>query len=313
MLELAGLFELAFDAPEVLLTFLTQPAELEAAVDECQQHATVERLLDEVKGPFVDRLDQVVVGLLGVAGHQDDIDVAQSGLQPAGDLEAGHFGHADVDDRQVRPQALGLFEGRRPGGDAGDVMPAAEDARQGVQDAGIVVDDQDAGAVRIRCSCCVLRSQGKRGPNARSRPGRALDAKLSAHLRHDRSADGQPEPVAAGLGREERFLDLGQVLLRDAAAGVFDDQLDRGAVGRAGPDRELVAGGGGVAGIADEIEQELLDVGLNGEERGKVGRDLDEQVEPRAARGPRAGSPARCRRRGRARPRWGCGRCPGRY
>ena len=71
----------------------------------------------------------------------------QSGLQAPGDLEAGHLRHADVDDRQVRPQALGLFEGRRPGRDAGHVVPAAEDAGQRVEDAGIIVDDQDAGAV----------------------------------------------------------------------------------------------------------------------------------------------------------------------
>ncbi len=56
-------------------------------------------------------------------------------------------------------------------------------------------------------------------------------------------------------------------------------QLDRGSVA-ARPDRQAVARAGRVSGITDEIEQELLDVGLDGEEGGKVGGDLDDQSNP---------------------------------
>ena len=68
----------------------------------------------------------------------------------------------------------------------------------------------------------------------------AVDLKLAAHLCHDRPADRQSKPVAVGLGREERFLDLVQMLLGDAASCVFDDQLDRRAVAL-GRDRQSVA------------------------------------------------------------------------
>ena len=107
---------------------------------------------------------------------------------------------------------------------------AAEDARQGMKDAGIIVDDQDAGTVGFDVHAAPSDLHGQRGPDARSRSRGALDLKLAAHLCHDRPADGQSKPVAVGLGREEGFLDLGQVLLGDAASRVFDDQLDRRAV-----------------------------------------------------------------------------------
>ena len=56
------------------------------------------------------------------------------------------------------------------------------------------------------------------------------------------------------------------MLLGDAAAGVFDDELDRWFRRGSARIAELVARAGRVSGIADEIEQELLDVGLDAEE-----------------------------------------------
>ena len=129
LLEPARFLELAFDPDEKLLAFLPQPAQLQASGHKRQEHPAVERLLNEVERTLVDGLDQVVIGLFGVARHQNDIDIPQCSLEPAGDLEPGHFRHANVDDRQVRPQALGLFEGRRARRDAGDLMPAGQDAR----------------------------------------------------------------------------------------------------------------------------------------------------------------------------------------
>jgi hypothetical protein len=125
-----------------------------------------------------------------------------------------------------------------------------------------------------------LRLQRKQGADARARLGIALDLELSAHLSHDRPADRQPKAVPPGLGREEGLLNLRQVLLRDAAPGVLDEQLDRGAVtGRA--DRELIADAARIARVRDQVEQKLLDVRLNAVKRWKVWRELSQ--EPDAA------------------------------
>ena len=130
---------------------------------------------------------------------------------------------------------LRLLDGRLARRHGDDVMAAAEDPRHGAEDAGVVVDDQDAGALRLggHRQPSSLRNR-EDGPDARSRTRAALDLELPAKLRHDRPADRQAQPVAVGLGREERLLDPGQVLPRDPAAGVLDDQLQR-AVARRSP------------------------------------------------------------------------------
>ena len=279
MLELASLFEFVLHAAEEHLALLAQPPELEAAIHECQQDAPVERLLDEVEGPFVDRLDQVVVRFLGVARHQDDIDVAQSGFQAARDLEACHFGHADVDDRQVGPHALGLFEGRGPRGDARDVMPAAQDAGQGVQDARLVVDEQDAGSMRFHSHVASSRCRGNEARTRVPEPGAlsmcncpricatidrqmaspspwplALVVKKGSWILA-RCSGGMPQPVSSTTSSRDPAVALALIVSRSPAAGR-------------------------VSRVADQIEEELLDVGLDGEKGGQIGRNLDRERHP---------------------------------
>jgi hypothetical protein len=110
----------------------------------------VERFLDEVEGPFVDGPDEGFIGLLGVAGHQDRLNIGLGGLQGPRDLESVHGRKPDVDDRQVGPQRSCLLE-RRPARRRRDnLMPAPQDARDGAKDSWIVIDDQDAGSLRLR-------------------------------------------------------------------------------------------------------------------------------------------------------------------
>ena len=77
---------------------------------------------------------------------------------------------------------------------------------------GIVVDDQDAGALGFHGQVVLRCAMGKTARTRVPAPGRALDLELAAELGHDRPADRQAQPVAVRLGREERLLDLGQVL-----------------------------------------------------------------------------------------------------
>ena len=58
----------------------------------------------------------------------------------------------------------------------------------------------------------LLHGERQDRANARPRARGALDLELPAKLRHDRPADGQPQTVALGLGREEGLLDPGQLL-----------------------------------------------------------------------------------------------------
>ena len=59
-------------------------------------------------------------------------------------------------------------------------------------------------------------------------------AMVPARFPDDRSADGQTETVALGLGREERFEDASQVFGGNPLAGIGDDDVDTGG-GRAAP------------------------------------------------------------------------------
>ena len=104
-LELPCLFQLTLDAAKELLALFAQLPQLEAAVHQREQNAPVKRFLDEVEGPFVDGPDEGLIGLLGIAGHQDRLNIGLGGLQGSCDLESVHGRKPDVDDRQVGPQA----------------------------------------------------------------------------------------------------------------------------------------------------------------------------------------------------------------
>src|SRR5437867_1187874 len=87
----------------------------------------------------------------------------------------------------------------------------------------------------------------------------AFDADLPAVLAHDAVGDGEAEARAAagGLGGEEGIEDLREVIGRDTHAVVAD--LDaHGRVFAFSCERQLAAVGHGVAGVHDEVHENLL-------------------------------------------------------
>src|SRR3989338_369136 len=83
----------------------------------------------------------------------------------------------------------------------------------------------------------------------------------AAVLLDDAVADGQAQAgaPAGGLGGEEGVVDLAQVLRGDADAGVADLDLDA-AVVVAGADGELAALRHGVAGVDQQVQEDLLEL-----------------------------------------------------
>ena len=79
--------------------------------------------------------------------------------------------------------------------------------------------------------------------------------------------------LAAGDLTEGRYR-LGHVLIRDADAGVGDRQDQRPVAVYSRRDRDFAAFGGELDGVGDEVEQNLLDLGLVGAERRQIVRRL---------------------------------------
>src|SRR5580704_14420379 len=109
-----------------------------------------------------------------------------------------------------------------------------------------------------------LSHQGELHGEGRALSGRALDANFSGVLLDDAVSDRKPQPGAATvaglgfvLGGEERIVDAGDVFLRDARAGVGDLYLH--VVPVAGCDLECAAGGHGVFGVEEQVEENLLE------------------------------------------------------
>src|ERR671931_2218968 len=77
---------------------------------------------------------------------------------------------------------------------------------------------------------------------------RRLHVDLAAVVLHDSVDEGQPEPAAVGLRREERLEDVRKVLTRNALAGVADTHLET-AARDSGRDPQLAPGGHRLDGI----------------------------------------------------------------
>jgi hypothetical protein len=123
--------------------FVGEVGVFERVLEEEEHAVGVERLLEEVVGAglggFDGRLDRAV------AGDHDDrgarVELAQA---PEG-VEAVHPGHLDVEEDEVRAEAVVLrdaFGGARGGADL--VAFVLEELAECGADAGFVVDDEDA-------------------------------------------------------------------------------------------------------------------------------------------------------------------------
>ncbi len=148
-LELPCVLELVLNPSQELLALFTQFAQLEAAVHQRQQHTPVEWLLDEIKGPLVDGLDERFIGLLGVPGHEDGLDSRLSRLQGPRDLEAVHRGEPDIDDCQVGLERSCFHKRRFSRCRHRNLMTPAQDASDRTKDSRVVIHDQNAGGLRF--------------------------------------------------------------------------------------------------------------------------------------------------------------------
>ena len=96
----------------------------------------------------------------------------------------------------------------------------------------------------------------------------AFDADAALVLVDDFAASGEADAraafaggVGAGLGRVEAVEDVGQLVGRDAAAGVADGEVD-GACGWIGrnADENSSALGHGLPGVGEQIQEDLLNL-----------------------------------------------------
>ena len=81
LLEAPCCLELALQSGRVAPVLGAQPAQLQAAVDEGQQHVAVEGLGDEVEGSLADRAHDLCIERADRARHEDAVDVGLHGAQ----------------------------------------------------------------------------------------------------------------------------------------------------------------------------------------------------------------------------------------
>src|SRR5918993_3937952 len=124
------------------------------------------------------------------------------------------------------------------------------------------------------------RGDGERDAEGGAATGRALDGDVAGVLLHDAVGDGEAEAGAApdALGREERVVEAGDVLGRDADAGV-DDLDGDGAVGAAAAlggraERDATARGDGVARVQQQVREDLLELARVAEDGRQFVREL---------------------------------------
>ena len=95
------------------------------------------------------RGDGVLDGAVG--GHDQDLDLGRDRLGGLEQVLAGHAGHAQVGDHHLdRMQAQDLERLLPALGDAHVHVLLGQHLLQGVEDAGLVVDDKDGGQGRLR-------------------------------------------------------------------------------------------------------------------------------------------------------------------
>src|SRR3569832_56976 len=120
-------------------------------------------------------------------------------------------------------------------------------------------------------------AHGHGGPLA----GSAVQADLAGVVADDAGDDRQPQPrpLAALLRREERVEDGVQVLGRDAVAAIGDLELHLSVRQPMGPAGHHAVGFGGVAGVQQQIDDDLLQlIGIGGQQ-GKVVIQSDMKLE----------------------------------
>src|SRR6185437_13275338 len=128
--------------------------------------------------------------------------------------------------------------------------------------------------------------EGKREPDGGAGgPLAILDGDGAAVIAHDAEADGEAEPYAGRLRREERLEDLLAQIRGDARPGVLDRDREEGAL-HARADHERAAVGHRVRRVEEEVEEHLLELVRIAEHLGHRPARAEEAdpLEPRARR-----------------------------
>ena len=152
-----------------LTALLAQPPGLDRVADREQHLLALERLLEEVEGAALGRLDRG--RHVGVTGEHHDRHVVAPLAHQLQRFQAVHLGHPDVEQdgvgRTVADDAQRLDPGRRL---LRAVALELEDHAQALADRGLVVDDQDGCALRRGHGRGILANEI--GPAPRAEPAR---------------------------------------------------------------------------------------------------------------------------------------------
>jgi hypothetical protein len=143
LLERARLTQLALQSRDVAKIVGFDALQLEAALHEREQHPAIERLLDEVERLAQDRVHVRRVGLALAAGHQDHVEARARGAQPVHEIESGHAGQTDVEERKVGLESQTLGQRLLRGRQRQNVVIGGEHPFDRAQHARLVVDHQD--------------------------------------------------------------------------------------------------------------------------------------------------------------------------
>src|SRR3954447_4114525 len=228
---------------------------------------------------LLDGLHEEVGGAEGVAeiavidhGQEDDGDVGERGFGFEGgeDGPAVHFRKEDIERDGDRAFFGGKLEALLAGGGKDDVVAVAgEVPADHFADLRIVVYDED-GALGAASSFDALGdNSGDEDGEGRAAAVVALDGDIAAHHAAEAPADGEAEPGAAelagggGVGLGEGLEELAHLLGGHADAGVGDaDAEPVAAVLRFAADGEAhLTAAGELAGVAEEVEQALAELG----------------------------------------------------
>jgi len=123
----------------------------------------LQRFAEEVGGAYVG--EAVEIFHRGVAGDDDDGDIgAKLFAQALGEDQAGNIGEVDVDDGGVDGMVADVGEGILAAEEGGGLVAGVgQNERQGADDDGMVVDDQDISGgdgrsrEHLRCGLLILR------------------------------------------------------------------------------------------------------------------------------------------------------------
>ena len=241
VLEEPRLLQVVGERLRVALLGVALPLQAQAALDQRQQHPAVERLEEEVERPFLQRAEELLVGLGDRAGDQDHVGLRPAGADRLAERIAVAILQPHVDQGEVEFLPLEEPHGLGGAGHGGQLIGGREHALDRPPHAGIVVDHQDpvvpahatasAGSRRPASSLPASRSSTSTRVPA---PAALVIAIAAAVLPGERAADGEAEPDAAVLGGEEGLLDLVEQVGRDARAVVLDGETGLAAAHPAG-------------------------------------------------------------------------------